>query len=230
MVIFESIIAHRSFKLPGERSLLADLGRFIPFTLGTYLTVKLGDLAYRGQLMHIFEGGRYSVLLLAELGCGVAIPILIFAIRPLREKTSLMFLAATLAILGVVLNRLNVFLFGYSPLDRTATYFPSLGEFAVTIGFIAMTVMIYRFFAINLPVIEQLEPGHHGHGGHAEHGHTAAAAHGGSSHSPQPASAPARESAAPVAAIEAIEHEELQAVGCGAATDADHHSPSRSTP
>jgi Ni/Fe-hydrogenase subunit HybB-like protein len=155
MVIFESVIAHRSLRLACERGLLADLGRFIPFTLGVYLLVKLGDLAFRGQMSQVLHGGMYSWLLLAEVGLGVVVPMAIFSHRRLRLRVLWLFGGAALVVLGIAFNRLNVFLFAYSPLDPAAKYFPSWGEVAVTAGFIAMTVLIYRFVAMHLPVIER---------------------------------------------------------------------------
>ncbi len=177
MVIFESVIAHRSFRMSCEGGLLADLGRFIPFTLGFYLAVKLGDFGFRGQFERLFDGGMYTALWIAEITLGVVIPILIFSQPRLRRRLSMLWIGATLVVLGVAFNRLNVFLFGYSALDPVAKYVPSLSEVAVTAGFIAMTVLIYRFVALNLPVIEHGEHGSgHGSGAHAEaHGHEAAA-------------------------------------------------------
>ncbi|MFO0834552.1 MAG: Ni/Fe-hydrogenase cytochrome b subunit [Phycisphaerales bacterium] len=165
MVIFESIIAHRSFGLPGERDLLAELGRFIPFMLGLYLTVKIADLALRGQLPRLLVGDYYTQMLTLEICLGVIIPILIFSNRRLRARSRWQFIGAALVVLGVAFNRLNVFLFAYSPLERGAMYRPSGVEIAVTLGAIALTVMIYRFIALNLPVIEQLEhdPAPHTH-------------------------------------------------------------------
>jgi Ni/Fe-hydrogenase subunit HybB-like protein len=168
MVIFESIIAHRSFGLPGERDLLAELGRFIPFTLGLYLVVKLADLALRDQLPRLLVADYDTRMLTIEVLFGVVVPILIFSSRRLRAQTRWQFLGAALVVLGVAFNRLNVFLFAYSPLERGAIYRPSVSEIAVTLGAIALTVMIYRAIALNLPVIEQL---------HDDHAHHAPRAH-----------------------------------------------------
>jgi Ni/Fe-hydrogenase subunit HybB-like protein len=168
MVIFESIIAHRSFGLPGERDLLAELGRFIPFTLGLYLAVKLADLALRDQLPRLLVADYDTRMLTIEVLFGVVVPILIFSSRRLRAQTRWQFLGAALVVLGVAFNRLNVFLFAYSPLERGAIYRPSVSEIAVTLGAIALTVMIYRAIALNLPVIEQL---------HDDHAHHAPRAH-----------------------------------------------------
>lgn len=178
MVIFESIIAHRSFRLPGERTLLADLGKFIPYTLGIYFLVKVADFVSRGQLGSLLSEGLYTRLFLAEVILGVIVPWCIFVQPKVRARTRWQFIGATLVVLGVAFNRLNVFLFAYSPLDPGARYMPSWTEIAVTAGFIAMIVLLYRAASLYLPVIEQLEGGHE----HA-HAHHAAAA------SPEPAHA-----------------------------------------
>ncbi len=167
MVIFESIIAHRSFRLPGETPLLADLARFIPFTLGVYLVARIADLAYRGLLPSLLSEGFYTRMLMTEIVAGAVLPICIFSSRSLRRRKPWLFFGAAMAIGGVVLIRLNAFLIAYSPLDRHASYTPSWTEIAVTAGFIAMTVLLYRLAALNLPVVEQLEGG--GHAGHDQH-------------------------------------------------------------
>jgi Ni/Fe-hydrogenase subunit HybB-like protein len=183
MVIFESIIAHRSFRLPGEGPVLSSLARFIPYTLGLYFTVKVSDLALRGALGHLFDSRYYTTMFLLEVSVGVVIPFLIFLSPRLRARKEWLFAGSSMVIAGVVFNRLNVFLFGYSPLDTQASYTPAWTEIAVTAGFIAMTVLIYRFAALNFPVIEQLTSPH---GSHAPRPHLAACPPAGSAASTQP--------------------------------------------
>jgi Ni/Fe-hydrogenase subunit HybB-like protein len=164
MVIFESIIAHRSFRLPGETDVLSALARFVPFTLSVYLVAKIFDLYNRDVLSLVFTSGFYSRLYLLEVGVGVVLPACILSVRRLRVRKPWLFAAASMVIAGVAFNRLNVFLFAYSPLDTAATYMPAWTEIAVTAGFIALTVLIYRFIAFTVPVVEQLE-----HARHAKH-------------------------------------------------------------
>lgn len=153
MVIFESIIAHRSLRLPQERALLAGLAAYIPFTLGVYLSVKVIDLVARRAVGHLFEGSIESYLFMAEVGLGVIAPIAIFLTDRLRNRVGWQFVGATLAVGGVMFNRLNVFLFGYTPLNRNLDYFPAWTELAITVGFVAIIVLIYRFVVLNFPVI-----------------------------------------------------------------------------
>ena len=157
MVIVESLIASRSFRLPQEKTALSRLARFTPFVLIAYLGVKIGDLVWRGALAQAFDGSQASTLFLIEVAFGVIVPIVIFFTPSLRRSMPWLFFGAISVVLGVVLNRLNVFLLGYTPLEAAATYTPAWTEIAVTAGFIAMIVLFYRFVVLNFPVIEHLE-------------------------------------------------------------------------
>ncbi|MFG0284889.1 MAG: NrfD/PsrC family molybdoenzyme membrane anchor subunit [Phycisphaerales bacterium JB039] len=157
MVIVESLVASRSFRLPPERTALSMLARFTPFVLTAYLGVKIGDLIGRGVLWQAFDGSQASTLFLIEVAFGVIVPIVIFFTPPLRRSMPWLFAAALLVVLGVAFNRINVFLLGYTPLEAGATYIPAWTEVAVTAGFIAMIILLYRFVVLNFPVIEHLE-------------------------------------------------------------------------
>lgn len=157
MVIFESLLAARSFRLAPETEILGRLARLIPIVLGVYGIGRVIDLLNRGAAPHVFEGSAASVLFAAEFGLGVVAPFALLLGQRARRSTSRLFLAACLVIFGVVLNRLNVFLLGFTPPIESAPYAPSPAEYAVTAGFIAMMVLIYRFLALNFPVIEGLK-------------------------------------------------------------------------
>jgi Ni/Fe-hydrogenase subunit HybB-like protein len=156
MVIFESLLASRSFGLPPERRVLSRLACYIPLLLGVYFAAKMIDLANRGAFGLLMEGSLESNIFLVEVGLGVVVPFFIFLSSRLRASTGWLMTGAALVILGVVLNRLNVFLIGYTPAYEGEPYVPAWTEVAITAGFIAMIVLLYRFFALNFPVIEQL--------------------------------------------------------------------------
>ncbi len=157
MVIFESTLAARSFGLPSERKVLGKLAKYLPVLLGVYFAVKAIDMANRGTAGLLFEGTLASNLFLIELLFGVVLPFFIFLSERLRNSTRALFLGGCLVVGGVVLNRLNVFLLAYTPAYDVGGYFPAWTEFAVTFGFIAIMVLIYRFVVLNFPVIEHLQ-------------------------------------------------------------------------
>ncbi|MAE61679.1 MAG: Ni/Fe-hydrogenase cytochrome b subunit [Planctomycetaceae bacterium] len=153
MVIWESLFASWSLKLKPEMSILGPLARYVPMLLGIYLIVKLGDMAWRGTYVYLAEMSPQSVCWLIEIFVGVIIPIAMMLSRRVRQSPRLIFAAATMIVLGVVFNRVNVFLVGYSPPFTEGSYVPAVAEIAVTIGLIATLMLCYRALATIFPVI-----------------------------------------------------------------------------
>lgn len=153
MVIFESILASRSFKLKPELDILSGLARFIPILLGLYLSVKVIDLILRGAWVYLFDGSPASLMYFLEVGGGVLLPLIILMVPKARHSVGGLFTAATLVVGGVGLNRINVFLVAYTPLYATKTYFPSPFEIALTVGLISLLVLVYRAMVMIFPVI-----------------------------------------------------------------------------
>ncbi len=153
MVTFESILASRSFGLKPEKRILSSLARYTPVLLGVYLVAKVVDLTIREAWPYILEGSFRSLMYIIEISFGVILPIVLLSIKKVRESVRGLFVSATLVILGVALNRINVFLVAYQPLYAEKPYFPSLYEILVTIGLISALVLAYRLVVMNFPVI-----------------------------------------------------------------------------
>lgn len=153
MVIFESILASRSFKLKPERELLSSIALYTPVLLAVYLAVKIADLTLRDAVGYVFEGSLQSVMFLIEIGLGVVAPMALLLSRRVRSSLSGLFLASSLVIFGVALNRINVFLISYRPLYPDKSYFPSPFEILVTVGLISTLVLVYRAMVMIFPVI-----------------------------------------------------------------------------
>lgn len=158
MIVFEGMIATRSFRRPSEVPVLSSLARIIPMFLFGYLAVKIGDLAVRDMLPRLIDGTLESGLFLVEVGFGVVLPMLLLLVPRVRKSGAGLFVSATLVVLGVAMNRINVFLVAYNPPYATRSYFPSPFEFLVTAGLIATLVLVYRFLVLNLPVLEATTP------------------------------------------------------------------------
>lgn len=153
MVIFESILASRSFRLKPETNILAGLARYIPIFLGVYFSAKMIDLTLRGALPYLWEGSVASLMYLLEIGGGVLAPLVLLMIPRVRNSIGGLFTSATMIVLGVALNRINAFLVAYTPLYATRSYFPSPFEIALTAGLISLLILVYRFIVMNFPVI-----------------------------------------------------------------------------
>jgi len=154
MVIFESLLAARSFKLEPEREVLSALAAYIPILLGVYLGVKVVDLTLRGAWAYLFDGTMQSAMYIIEIAVGVIVPLVTLASPKRRQSMASIFAASSLVILGVVLNRIDVFLVAYKPLYPVKAYFPSLFEIAVTLGLVSTLVLVYRAIVMIFPVIQ----------------------------------------------------------------------------
>jgi formate dehydrogenase iron-sulfur subunit len=155
LVIVMKVVVGKSFRRPVEQHLLAGLGRYVAAALFVYLAVRVGDLVYRDQL----AAALANKLFLAEVGlCGL-VPLVLLTVKPLREKASCLVTCCLLVSSGIILNRLNVVLFGMNlqaplPGGEVAAYFPSLVEIGVTVGLIAATIFLYNIAAHTLPVLK----------------------------------------------------------------------------
>jgi len=153
MVIFESMIASKSFGHKSEMHILTPLAKFIPYLLGIYIVLKIGDMIYRGTYVYLFEGSIQSRMFWLEFGTLTVVPFLMLLSSRVRSSAGWLFSAATMCIFGVLLNRCTVFFIAYRPPFAEKAYFPAIGEFALTIGLIATLMLIYRVFVSILPVM-----------------------------------------------------------------------------
>lgn len=153
MVIFESLIASRSLKLKPEMHILSKLGGMIAPLLGLYLAFKIGDMVIRETFVYLTEFNTASVMFTVEILFGVVIPLRMLLSPKVLKSPALLFTAAVLVVAGVLLNRINNFIVAYTPPYADYSYFPSIGEISVTVGFVAMLVLLYRFFVINFPIV-----------------------------------------------------------------------------
>ncbi len=153
MVVFETTIATASFKLDSEMEVLTPLLRITIFTLGAYMTLKLGDMLIRGTWRYLFDGTYQTNAFLIEMILGVIVPWGMLLSKRIRQSRRWLFIAAMLIVGGVVLNRINVFIVSYTPPVSGGTYFPAIGEILVTTGLIATLMFVYRFLVTYLPVL-----------------------------------------------------------------------------
>ena len=153
MVVFETGLATGSLKLQDEMEVLTPLIRITIFLLGVYLALKLGDMVVRGTHVYLFDGTVQSRAFLVEIFVGVYIPWLMLLSPRVRHSRRALFIACTLIVVGVALNRVNVFLVGYQPPFAEKSYFPAIGEMAITAGLIATLMFAYRACVTYLPVL-----------------------------------------------------------------------------
>jgi Ni/Fe-hydrogenase subunit HybB-like protein len=151
IVIMESILSSYILKRKFEVEELSGLARIIPWLGGLWLSVRLGDLIYRGQVSAMFRGDFYSCFFLAEfllLAAGS------FILCWPKDWTSprWLFASAFLILLGGALYRFNVYLIGYNP-GLGWHYFPSFSEVMISVGIVSLELLGYQVLIKVLPVL-----------------------------------------------------------------------------
>ncbi len=155
MVVLESMIASKSFGLKREMHVLSNLGRIIGPLLGIYLAFKIGDMVIRETYVYLLDFNLESIMFIIEMLFGVIIPLRIFLSNKALKSPNWLFTASLLVIFGVLLNRINTFIIAYTPPYAMNSYFPSIGEISVTVGFISLEILLYRALVLIFPVISQ---------------------------------------------------------------------------
>jgi len=152
IVIFEASLVHRYMGQPDESELLATLTKIIPWIMGVYMLVKAYALAF---LSHgpLFDRPILTALFSVEVIVGVLIPFAMFLTRRIRTDKQMQLRAASLVIIGLVLNRFNVSMFAMHQPGQPI-YFPNFIESVVTIGIIAAHILFFVLIAKYFPIFE----------------------------------------------------------------------------
>jgi Ni/Fe-hydrogenase subunit HybB-like protein/Fe-S-cluster-containing dehydrogenase component len=158
-VVLESTISSRVFRRPSETPMLRALAGPIAVVLLAYAVLRTGDVLYRDQLIAILRLDSYSMLFLLEMSLFIVPGILLLA---WRQRASAMFLAimGVFVIFGGALYRFSTYLIAFNP-GAHWSYFPSVPEFAVTIGLVSAEILAYVVLVKKFPILRGAprEPG-----------------------------------------------------------------------
>lgn len=153
MIIFESLIASYAFKMKPEMPVLTRIATYVPLLLGIYLAFKLGDLFIREAFVYLTVLDKFSIAFYIEMIIGVIIPLIMFNFKKVVTSPLWLFVGSAMIVIGVLINRINNFIVAYQPYYATEAYVPSIGEISVTLGFIALLVLMYRAIVLIFPII-----------------------------------------------------------------------------
>jgi Ni/Fe-hydrogenase subunit HybB-like protein len=87
----------------------------------------------------------------------VLLPTLLFAFAARRADARAVRIAAALAVLGVVLNRLNVSVLAFN-WNAAERYVPSLVEVWVSLTLVTLGILTFRFIVNRMPILEAAPP------------------------------------------------------------------------
>jgi Ni/Fe-hydrogenase subunit HybB-like protein len=158
MTIVESNLTSRSLGRAIESEVLQGVGRAAVGVYALYVVLRIGDLAWRGQLGAIWPIDRASAFFLLEIGVGFILPLVLYAIPSVRRNSYWLYRTGQLAVFGFLVNRLNVGITGFEVISGVR-YTPSWEEVAVTLSLVTVGVVMFALAVRYLPVLEA-EPDH----------------------------------------------------------------------
>ncbi len=151
MVIVESRISARAFGRPLEMHLLSDVARALLVALGVFATLRIYDLIHRGVLAEVFRPSYESGMFALEFMLGVILPFALLLSPRTRHEMRRLYPAALLAVMGFVVNRLNVSVTGLERASHTH-YVPAWSEIALSLAMVAAGFGIFslmvRYFRV----------------------------------------------------------------------------------
>ncbi|HEX4824106.1 MAG TPA: Ni/Fe-hydrogenase cytochrome b subunit [Candidatus Polarisedimenticolaceae bacterium] len=157
MVIFESGVSHKIFhdRAGSGRPVDVDrialtLGRAAAIVLFAYVFLRLQGLAESGTWAMLATG--WGALWLVEVGGLFLVPSLMFAYGSRTRNVKAVRIAAVLAVLGVVLNRVDVSIIAFN-WKQPFQYVPSVMEVIGSITIVTLGVMTFRWIVNRMPIL-----------------------------------------------------------------------------
>ncbi len=159
MIIIEASLAHRYFKMQTGHLSRRELDRLIlglakggALILYLYFWLKIIGVAHEHQWALLTTG--YGQWWLVEVIGFILAPafLFLFSVRNLRPAWARA--AAVWAVVGLVLNRLNVSTVALN-WNAAERYFPHWKEIAITITIFTVGVLIYQFIVNRMPILLQ---------------------------------------------------------------------------
>jgi Ni/Fe-hydrogenase subunit HybB-like protein len=154
-VIFEASVGAAGFKRQPETPMLVGIGKIIVGVSVAFLVVRFGTLLVTGKLGLIFALDLGSLMFLVETAMFVY-PVVILSSPTRRAEGKKLFYAALCMMLAGALYRFDAFLITFNPGEGYA-YFPALPEILITVGMVAIEVMVYLFIVTRFPVLAREE-------------------------------------------------------------------------
>ena len=159
MVSFETILSSRIFKHKIPMDVITGLARGSLIVAVIYFAIKVWLLVSGPGIGAAFDGSFTANMYLLEMAIGVVLPLVLLSVRDFRTRISSIFTVNILVIIGTLLNRLNVGIFGLAEYASKfgVDYFPSLMEFVLTAGMVAFAFFGFKVSAKYLNLFPETE-------------------------------------------------------------------------
>jgi Ni/Fe-hydrogenase subunit HybB-like protein len=151
VVVMESALASRFFKRPSHTSMLADIGKVAAYMIWVYLALRLVELVLRGRIGLMFQFNVFSLMFWLEIICFAAPAVMLMNAQK-RQNLGYLFRAAMMLILAGTMYRFDTYLVAFMP-GENFSYFPTVPEMFVTIGIVAIEIVLYVALVTVFPIL-----------------------------------------------------------------------------
>jgi len=125
--------------------------------------------------VHQLFTGRYAPGFAVEIVVGLVIPFVLLAVSAWRRRPQIVVLGCALALIGIFVHRANLIVIGLgkdpialppgtplgipqangSSFAASSVYFPSIWEFLIVIGIVALSALVFTLAVRHLPLKEK---------------------------------------------------------------------------
>lgn len=159
MVIFESSLSYRFFSSKMDKTHLDEkngvtlgFAKAASLVLAGYFIIKVFGISADNNWHYLLTG--YGAWYLVEIFGFIALPSVLYAVGAREKKITLIKWTSALAVLGIIINRLNVSVIAFNwHLPSADRYFPSWMEIVITVFLVTVGVQLFRFIVTKMPIL-----------------------------------------------------------------------------
>ncbi|MGB5549419.1 MAG: Ni/Fe-hydrogenase cytochrome b subunit, partial [Thermoanaerobaculia bacterium] len=151
VVVMESALASRFFGRPSHVSMLADIGKVAAYMVWGYLVIRMVELVLRGRLGLMFQFNAQALMFWIEIICFL-VPGVMLMNDQKRQDLGYLFRAAMMLVVAGTLYRFDTYLVAFMP-GENFSYFPTVPEMFVTIGIVAIEIVLYVALVTVFPIL-----------------------------------------------------------------------------
>ncbi len=153
MIIFESLMSEKILKHESRFDLLSGIAKWIPYLLGFYFIIKIGDLIVRSVISETLAFNTQVISWWLEVIIGIIIPFILFVMPGKIKNKKDMLRGSTFIIIGLIWNRLNLAIIG-NKVEGWETYYPLWTEIFISVGVVSIGLIVFKWAVENLPIYE----------------------------------------------------------------------------
>ncbi|MEW6195868.1 MAG: NrfD/PsrC family molybdoenzyme membrane anchor subunit [Bacteroidota bacterium] len=153
MVTFESLMSEKILKHQSKFDLISSLAKWMPYLLSFYLFIKVADIIGRNVALETFTISVQAISWWLEVLVGIIIPLIFYITPEIIKTKGGMLWASSFVVIGLIWNRINVAVVGIY-VDKWDPYYPYWIEIFITIGVVAIGLIVFKWATENLPIYE----------------------------------------------------------------------------